>query len=248
MYKSSRSEVSRFRWAALAGLLAVVGCGTIEGDGSGSGGSGSGSGSSGSGGNSGTGGNNSTGGSSGTTSGTGGGANGLREYGSGDHAVTLSDPNPGIYCWITQETVRICGGSRNTDWGHYCFDGERNCQAREPADSEREDGTCWTGIYYSIVGDGPLTGSCAKREAYMREDPDVECLYNAHCAGAGDVQGKCVDWKCVCPTGVLCGRAALTTPAGTAGASGAGGASGAAGASGAGGSGAPPAPPSPPGV
>ena len=149
------------------------------------------------------------------------GAGALHDYGSGDHGITLSDPNPGIYCWIIEETVRISGTSHSTSAYNICLDNERNCLAHEPADSTQETSTSYLRVSYQIVGDGngPLTGSCAMLDAYWRGSPDVECLYHAHCGPAPG--GRCLDWKCVCPAGVACGRAAQVTP-GTSGAGGSG--------------------------
>lgn len=128
----------------------------------------------------------------------------LKSYGSGDHAILLSEANPRRYCWYIEETLRICMGSPPTQdraYNDLCYDDETNCLARQPEDQERDTGTCWTRIDVENVSGGALYGSCDRVDAYQRRDPGTQCLYHGQCPSGR----LCADYQCVCPPGVECG-------------------------------------------
>ncbi len=118
-------------------------------------------------------------------------------YGEGEYAILLSGPEPGIYCWYIEETVRICDGSTETDYFDICLPDEHNCLLYQPEDTPPNGSdTCYTRVNYSTVGGTFLYGDCAHHSAYWSNDPDVkadaQCLFHKHCQG----DELCVDYQC----------------------------------------------------
>lgn len=126
----------------------------------------------------------------------------LREYGSGGHAILLSDPSPSTYCWFIEDTTRVCQGEGiRHAYADLCFDGETSCLALEPQGSEMMSETCWIRISYENPGNGPLHGTCDRVSDYFDQVGDTQCLFHDHCPE----NRLCADYRCLCPEGVTCG-------------------------------------------
>lgn len=131
-----------------------------------------------------------TGGAGGEQS-TGASSSEPRAYGEGEYGILLSGPEPGIYCWYIEETVRICGGSKETDYFDICLPDERNCLLHQPDDT-LDEGECYVRVDYNTVSGSYLTGDCEHHAAYWASDPSVQCLFHKHCANGQ----QCVDYRC----------------------------------------------------
>lgn len=133
-----------------------------------------------------------------------GALDGLTEYGRGEHAIYLSTPNPRRYCWYIEETVLICGGNGGTRDDYFtdvCYDDETDCAARQPVDTEVDNGTCWRRVTYDNIGNRSLYGDCDRVDAFQRGDEGTQCMFHRHCPD----NMLCTDYQCICPPGVVCG-------------------------------------------
>lgn len=123
---------------------------------------------------------------------------GTLEYGRAPTNVFLSS-EPGRYCRYRKETWRACDGDSFTqnDTFFVCIDGNVDCSANTPPGFERNGSMCFEAESYTALSVDPDYGDCATHDRYLDQDPEIECLFQAHCPN----RAECVDFKCVCPSG-----------------------------------------------